>query len=311
MKIKKNYLFFFIFFCFFKILFFLFLYKMVIKAKNINLVNFSLCNSKFLQEQEINFETELKNIDTREFKVLSKIKESFPQYFQESNEDKNSFLLNQVLLLILGELKNHNSQWFNKYKESNLIFKEYLSILEKYDLFNEFGYKIEEIVFDPNKYIFILPGNYNEFNNYDKYLFYKQNSFKIDTKGFFWRNWYPKNLLFISKSYLDIILKMSTTIWELKNDPIQQSLIEEELNIFLKKHLLLSKADTDFHFMKNKIKKLKNSSNSENQIIYSLTRKIREKEEQYRQQMNLSEEERQQLKTDIDKLRDQLTDSQS
>ncbi|MDO8023790.1 AAA family ATPase [Candidatus Phytoplasma fabacearum] len=310
MKIKKNYLFFFIFFCFFKVLIFLFFYKMIIKDKNINLVNVSLCNSKFLQEQDINFENELKNIDTDKFKVLLKIKESFPQYFQESNEDKNSFLLNHILILILGELKNHNYQWFNKYKESNLIFKEYLSILEKYDLFNEFGYKIEEIVFDPNKYIFILPGNYNEFNNYDKYLFYKENSFKIDSKGFFWSNWYPKNLLFISKSYLDIILKLSTTIWELKNNPIQKSFIEEELNIFLKKHLLLSKADTDVHYMKNKIKKLKNSLNSENKIIYNLTIKIQEKERQYRQQMNLSEEERQQLKEDIDTLRNQLSNSQ-
>ncbi|MDV3158799.1 MAG: AAA family ATPase, partial [Pigeon pea little leaf phytoplasma] len=41
-----------------------------------------------------------------------------------------------------------------------------------------------------------------------------------------------------------------------------------------------------------------------------LTIKIQEKERQYRQQMNLSEEERQQLKEDIDTLRNQLSNSQ-
>ncbi|MDO8057562.1 AAA family ATPase [Candidatus Phytoplasma gossypii] len=309
MKIKKNYLFFFVFFCFFAILIFLFWYNVAIKSKNINLINFSLCNSKLLQEQEFDFEDELKQISAKEFKVLTKIKNTFPQYFQESNEDKNNFLLNQILLLILGEFKNHNYKWFDNYKKSNLFFTEYLSTLDKYDLFNDFGYKIEEIVSDPDKYVFILPGNYIEFANYDKYLFSKKNSFSADTKGLFWKNWSPKNLLFISKSYLDIILQLSTKIWEFKNNPNQQSFVNE-LNILGEKHFLLSKADTDVHFIKHKIKKLNTFSSRESETIRSLTETIQAKETQYRHQMDLSEAERQQLKREIGQLTKDLITSQ-
>ncbi|MDO8058021.1 AAA family ATPase ['Opuntia sp.' phytoplasma] len=309
MKIKKNYLFFLFFFCFFTILIFLFWYNAAIKSKNINLINFSLCNSKFLQEQEFDFENELKRISAKKFKVLTKIKNTFPQYFQESNEDKNNFLLNQILLLILGEFKNHNYKWFDNYKKSNLFFTEYLSTLDKYDLFNDFGYKIEEIVSDSDKYVFILPGNYTEFTNYDKYLLSKQNSFSVDTKGLFWKHWSPKNLLFISKSYLDIILKLSTKVWEFKNNPNQQSFINE-LNILGEKHFLLSKSDTDFHFIKRKIQKLNTFSSRENENIHSLTRTIQEKETQYRHQMDLSEAERQQLKREIGQLTQDLITSQ-
>ncbi|MDV3166082.1 MAG: hypothetical protein Q8807_00150, partial ['Waltheria sp.' little leaf phytoplasma] len=309
MKIKKKYLFFFVFFCFFAILIFLFWSNAVIKSKNINLINFALCNSKLLQEQEFDFENELKQISAKDFKVLSKIKNTFPQYFQESNEDKNNFLLNQILLLILGEFKNHNYKWFDNYKKSNLFFTEYLSTLDKYDLFNDFGYKIEEIVSDPDKYIFILPGNYTEFVNYDRYLFSKQNSFSTDTKGLFWKNWFPKNLLFISKSYLDIILKLSVKVWDFKNNPNQQKFINE-LNILGEKHFVLSKADTDVHFIKHKIKKLNIFSSRESQNIQSLTQTIQEKETQYRHQIDLSETERQQLKIEIGHLTQDLIKSQ-
>ncbi|MDO8078965.1 AAA family ATPase, partial [Candidatus Phytoplasma aurantifolia] len=309
MKIKKNYLFFFVFFCFFAILIFLFWYNDAIKSKNINLINFSLCNSKLLQEQDFDFENKLKQISAKEFKVLTKIKNTFPQYFQELNEDKNNFLLNQILLLILGEFKNHNYKWFDNYKKSNLFFTEYLCVLDKYDLFNDFGYKIEEIVSDPDKYVFILPGNYIEFTNYDKYLFSKQNSFSVDTKGLFWKHWSPKNLLFISKNYLNTILRLSTKVWEFKNNPNQQSFINE-LNILGEKHVLLSKADTDVHFIKLKIKKLNTFSSRERENIHSLTRTIQEKETQYRHQMDLSEAERQQLKSEIGQLTQDLITSQ-
>ncbi|MDV3157128.1 MAG: hypothetical protein Q8889_00015, partial [Candidatus Phytoplasma australasiaticum] len=306
MKIKKNYLFFFVFFCFFKILIFLFWSNIIIKSKNINLSNFSLLNSKFSQEQDINFDNELKKIEINEFKALLKIKNSFPQYFQESNKDKVNFLLNQVLILILGEIKNHNYQLNNK--ESSFDFTKYLSMLDKYDLFNGFNDKIEEIVFDPDKYIFVFPGNSIEFQNYDKYLMYKESSFKFDNKGVFWRNWFPKNFLFISKNYLDTVLKLSTDIWDSKNNQNTQSFINE-LNLLQKKHILLSKADTDFHFIKHKIKKINGSSNKERAMIDSLQQTIETKERQYRQQVDLSEQERSQLKLEIDQLKKDLITS--
>ncbi|MDV3144523.1 MAG: hypothetical protein Q8805_00595, partial [Candidatus Phytoplasma australasiaticum] len=303
MKIQKNYLFFFVFFCVFKILIFLFWSNLIIKSKNINLTHFSLLNSKFSQEQDINFDNELKQIEINEFKALLKIKNSFPQYFQESNKDKINFLLNQVLVLILGEIKNHNYQFNNQ--ESSFDFTKYLSMLDKYDLFNGFKDKIEEIVFDPDKYIFVFPGSSVEFKNYDKYLMYKDSSFKLDNKGIFWSNWFPKNFLFISKNYLDTVLKLSIDIWDSKNNQDKQSFINE-LELLQKKYILLSKVDTDFHFIKHKIKKINVFSNTERDIIASLKQTIADKEAQYRQQTDLSEQERLQLKSEIDGLKEDL-----
>ncbi|MDO8030040.1 AAA family ATPase ['Planchonia careya' phytoplasma] len=303
MKIQKNYLFFFVFFCFFKILIFLFWSNLIIKSKNINLTNFSLLNSKFAQEQDINFDNELKKIEINEFKALLKIKNSFPQYFQESNKDKINFLLNQVLVLILDEIKNHNYQFNNQ--ELSFDLTKYLSMLDKYDLFNGFKDKIEEIVFDSDKYIFVFPGSSAEFKNYDKYLMYKDSSFKLDNKGTFWSNWFPKNFLFISKNYLDTVLKLSIDIWDSKNNQDKQSFINE-LELLQKKYILLSKADTDFHFIKYKIKNINVLSNRERDIIDSLEQAILAKEYQYRQQADLSEQERLQLKSEIDRLRNDL-----
>nr|QOX89482.1 hypothetical protein H7685_01175 ['Parthenium hysterophorus' phyllody phytoplasma] len=90
-----------------------------------------------------------------------------------------------------------------------------------------------------------------------------------------------------------------------KNNQDKQSFINE-LELLQKKYILLSKVDTDFHFIKHKNKKINVFSNTERDIIASLKQTIADKEAQYRQQADLSEQERLQLKSEIDGLKEDL-----
>lgn len=111
-------------------------------------------------------------------------------------------LLKRVVKMIFAEI---DKEYYNFQEKDKKNIDFLFQTLENYNIVEEFSNTIATTVFDPNEYLFVFVGNANDLKNYQIYLQHKKNNFQGD-KGFFWRNWQPANMIFVSKKHIQFLI---------------------------------------------------------------------------------------------------------
>ncbi|MDV3173649.1 MAG: AAA family ATPase, partial [Candidatus Phytoplasma stylosanthis] len=237
---------------------------------------------------------------------IKRLKSIFPKL-------NNKNLLYKVLKEILKEFdKDH----YNLESKKNI--NEKITLLDKYNIIDEFSDVIEQTVYDKENCLFVFIGNRTDYINYNHYLTSKKQNF-INHNGNFWRNWSPSNIEIVTKEKIIFLIDIFEEILILEEK--LKDLNKQEKSIYLenitKLEQKIERYKTLFQEQQNfiidkdrKIKKLEEEilENSRdtvylNDVIREKNKALEEKEEELSRNKTLSLDQQEKLKSVIAKMK--------
>ncbi|QTX03058.1 ATP-dependent Zn protease [Candidatus Phytoplasma luffae] len=261
-----------------------------------------LYNKIYLYGEKISEELE------QESNSIKRLKFIFPKL------NNNPELLKKVLEEITKEFDNPIY-----YKESKKNIKEKIHLLDRYNIINEFPDVFEQTVYDINNFVFVFIADKVDFTNYEKYLQHKKNNFDSNL-GFFWKNWQPSNTEFISKSKINFLINVFEEIMILekelniqKNINVNDQIIKQLKNKIKEYDDLLQTQENNITEKTKEIEQLKLEILNKNIDFKQLNQEIQTKnnflkkyEEKLKEHQILSQEEKNLLQNNIDKINKEL-----
>ncbi|TVY12408.1 AAA family ATPase [Candidatus Phytoplasma pini] len=248
-----------------------------------------------------------------------KLKKSFPQL---KNNEK---LLMKVLKVIVEEFKNEFLKIETK-SSDDLI--NCILFLDQHDMFNNLKDSFSTVVYKPQEYVFVFPGNTIDFANYQKYLWHKSKNF-IGIQGNYWKNsWSPANISFVSKKYINFLIDCFEEIENLQKqiqtnenqknlnesnkkqilDELKQriqnleKLIKNYNNIIQEKESIIQQFQNDLEKLGNESKSLKRVVLDLEQNLTNIKKDLNDKQRELNENKNLSEKTKQILNKEIESL---------